>query len=233
MATPTADPALGYLARSAIFGELDDTARLAVRQRMRPGKYGGGQLIFSRGDVGDDIFLVMAGKVKLSIMTSEGRELSLIHAGPGDVFGEIAALDGGERTADATAITDCQVLVLPKKALSSLMLDQPEIAEGLIRFLCKRLRDTDNKLEAIALHAIEVRLARFFLTLLADKPLTRGKATIALGMSQSDLGLLIGASRPKVNGALSLLEADGAITKQGSDWLCDVARLRQAADADE
>ena len=79
--------------------------RKAVAREMRPEAYDAGQVMYSRGDPGRDVYLVTAGRVRLSVLTVEGRELSFSHAEAGAVFGEIAALDGGARTADATAVT--------------------------------------------------------------------------------------------------------------------------------
>ena len=102
----------------------------------------------------------------------------------------------------------------------------------MINFLCARLRDTDQQLEAIALHPIEVRLARLFLSAIKLQGLTpkAGRVELAMGMSQSEVGLLIGASRPKVNGALATLEGSGAITKTESGFTCSVDRLEQVAE---
>jgi CRP-like cAMP-binding protein len=168
------------------------------------------------------------------VLTSEGRELSFDHAGPGHVFGEIATLDGGERTAGATAISRVQAMALPQEVMLELIGRNPKVAMAAIRFLCQRLRDTDQKFEAIALYRIEVRLARLMLSVLKLQSVTPkdGKARLDLGMSQSELGLLIGASRPKVNMALTALEDMGAITKSGSAYICDIEELKGIADTE-
>src|SRR5690606_38553030 len=92
------------LARTALFGNLDGGDRTAIVGRMRRVQFGANQMIFSRGDPGKEIYLVLEGRIRLSVLSAEGRELSFAHAGPGELFGEIATLDGGERTAGATAI---------------------------------------------------------------------------------------------------------------------------------
>jgi CRP-like cAMP-binding protein len=101
----------------------------------------------------------------------------------------------------------------------------------MLRFLCGRIREADQQLEAIALYPIEGRLARFFLAAAQQKgeEPRQGRLTIDFDMSQSELALLIGASRPKVNTALSLLEAGGALTRKGGRIECDLAELRQIA----
>jgi CRP-like cAMP-binding protein len=190
------------------------------------------QMIFSRGDPGREIYLVLEGRIRLSILSSDGRELSFAHAGPGSVFGEIATLDGGERTAGATAISKVQAMALPQRAMLDLIENNPKVATAAIRFLCTRLRETDQRLEAIALHRIEVRLARLMLSALKlQSPVAEGKnVPLDLGMSQGELALLIGASRPKVNIALTMLEDMGAITRSGAKLNCDTQVLQNIAD---
>jgi CRP-like cAMP-binding protein len=108
----------------------------------------------------------------------------------------------------------------------------PKVATAAIRFLCERLRETDQRLEAIALHRIEVRLARLLLSALRlQTPPAKGKGVMFdLGMSQGELALLIGASRPKVNIALTMLEEMGAISRVGSQLKCDTDVLESVAD---
>jgi len=220
------------LGKSALFGSLADTDRAAIAARMRRVDFEPDQMIFSRGDPGREIYLVLEGRIRLSILSSDGRELSFAHAGPGNIFGEIAALDGGERTAGATAISRVQAMALPQRAMMELIENNPKVGLAAIRFLCTRLRETDQRLEAIALHRIEVRLARLMLSALKlQSPGAAGKdVALDLGMSQGELALLIGASRPKVNIALTMLEDMGAITRAGSDYTCDLEILESVAD---
>ena len=154
------------LGKSALFGSLAETDLTAIAGRMRRVQFESDQMIFSRGDAGREIYLVLEGKIRLSILSSDGRELSFAHAGPGSIFGEIATLDGGERTAGATAITRVTAMALPQRATMELIENNPKVAMATIRFLCTRLRETDQRLEAIALHRIEVRLARLLLSAL-------------------------------------------------------------------
>jgi CRP-like cAMP-binding protein len=165
-------------------------------------------------------------------LSSDGRELSFDHAGPGSVFGEIATLDGGERTAGATAITKVQAMSLPQRALLDLIESNPKVALAAIHFLCSRLRETDQRLEAIALHRIEVRLARLLLSALKlQSPSAKGdKVPVDIGISQGELALLIGASRPKVNIALTTLEEMGAISRTGTKIFCNPSVLESVAD---
>ena len=222
------------LGKSALFGSLAETDRGAIASGMRRVQFDPDQMIFSRGDPAREMYLVLEGKVRLSILTSDGRELSFAHAGPRNIFGEIATLDGGERTASATAISRVQAMVLPQRAMLDLVENNPKVAVAAIRFLCTRLRETDQLLEAIALHRIEVRLARLLLSALKLQVATAtGKEVpLDLGMSQGELALLIGASRPKVNIALSQLQDMGAITGEGPKLVCNSDMLQEIAETE-
>lgn len=222
------------LGRTPLFGSLDEAERRTIADEMREVTFDPGQVIFARGDAGREIYLVVSGRVRISVLTAEGRELSFAHAEPGSIFGEIAMLDGGPRSADATAVGKVSALSLSKPAFKRLMETEPPVAEAAVRFLCARIRDADQQLEGIALYPIEGRLARFFLAAARTKApdLEEGRVTIDLPMSQSELALLIGASRPKVNTALSMLEQSGALERNGSRIICDLEELQAIAGAE-
>src|SRR6185503_15543130 len=222
------------LGKSALFGSLAEPDLTAIAGRMRRVQFESDQMIFSRGDPGREIYLVLEGKIRLSILSSDGRELSFAHAGPGSIFGEIATLDGGERTAGATAITRVTAMALPQRAMQELIDNNPKVAGAAIRFLCTRLRETDQRLEAIALHRIEVRIARLLPSALKlHAPTAEGaNLPLDLGMPQGELALLIGASRPKVNIALTMLEDMGGITRKGAKLLCNTDVLQNIAETE-
>ncbi len=219
--------ALDALAKAPLFGTLDAIGLAAVAQELREASFDSGQNIFSRGDPGIDLHIVIKGRVRLSVLTSDGRELSFAHVEPPSIFGELAVFDGRPRSADATAVSKVQTLTLSKTAFSRLLGERPQVAEAAVRFLSARLRDADEQLEAIALHPIEARLARFFLAAARQKD-PNGKServSVSLPISQSELALLVGASRPKVNAALAVLEAEGAIERKGAIVVCDIVAL--------
>lgn len=226
--------AADLLGRVALFGALDADGRAAVAQELREVSYDAGQVIFSRGDAGAELYIVAKGRVRLSVLTADGKELSFAHAEAPSVFGELAVFDGRPRSADATAVGKVQALSLSKAAFGRLMASTPAVALAAIKFLSQRLRDADEQLEAIALHPIEGRLARFFLAQARQKDPSgaQDRVTLTLPISQSELALLVGASRPKVNAALAVLEADGSITRKGQDVICDVDSLGAIAGMD-
>src|SRR5262245_1640422 len=218
------------LMRTDLFGGLSPDELAACAAAFRELRFKKGELVFARGDPGARLYLVVEGRVRLAVATEEGRELSFRHATAGELFGEIAALDGSPRTADATALTDVIAFALDHQAFRNLWSTHPGISAGVIAFLCRRVRDTSSQLEAIALHPLEVRLARFLLYTLGNAQAAPGKRVpLDLGFSQGELAQLLGASRPKVNTALGALESMGAIVRTLDRLFCDPAKLAQVA----
>jgi CRP/FNR family transcriptional regulator, cyclic AMP receptor protein len=223
------------LGRTDLFRSLSEADRAAVAAQMREATYESGQLICGRGDAGEALYLVVEGRVRLSVLSAEGRVLSFGHAGRGDIFGEIAALDGQTRTADATALMRATIMVLARSSLKRLMETRPQLAQAAIDFLCRKLRRTSEQIEAIALHSTQVRLARFLLAAIAMKGQGEGNlrpVVVDLGMSQTELGMLLGASRSKVNEALATLERLGAARHTGRHLECNVVVLQDIAQGD-
>lgn len=214
------------LGTTDLFKDLapDDLATCALS--FREVRFGKGQILFGRGDAGTHLYVVAEGQVRLAIATSEGRELSFQIAKAGDLIGEIAVLDGRLRSADATALSSVTAYALERNAFRELWSAHPSISSAVISFLCWRLRDASDRLEAIALYPMEVRLARFLLVALGNRQAPPGRrAPLELGFTQSELALLLGASRPKINVALGVLENAGAIGRTSDRLFCDPEKL--------
>lgn len=210
--------------------ELDAIAMLDAIALVR--HWRSGETIFQRGDDGDYMIVVTDGRIKLSLLTASGRELTLRHADAGDIVGELSLLDGAPRSADATAVTPCEGMMLMRGDFDRLRTQYPQTASSLIRYLAQRLRGTTDQLESIALFEIEARLARFLLLTIQqyfgddipDAPQLR------LDLSQTELAGVLGASRPKVNRAIAALEESGAIMRIGPVLSCHPQRLATIAE---
>jgi CRP-like cAMP-binding protein len=209
--------------------EIADCARL-----FREVRFDRGEMLFARGDDSTHLYVLGDGRVRLAVSSEEGRELSFRVAGVGDLFGELGVLDGSPRSADATALTAVVAYALERNAFRSLWSSRSAIGANVVAFLCRRLRETTNQLESIALHPLHVRLARFFLFALAGRQAAPSKRVpLDLGFSQGELAQLLGASRPKVNAALGELEGAGAIGRTLDRFFCDPAKLAEIARLDD
>ena len=220
----------GLLANAELFQLLPADEQRACADKFRAVRFEKGQILFSRGDTGTHLYLVAEGQVRLAIATSEGRELSFQIATTGELIGEIAVLDGGPRSAEGTALTSVAAYSLERNAFRELWSAYPAISSAVISFLCRRLRGTSDRLEAIALYPMEIRLARFLLVALGNREAPPGRrVALELGFTQGELALLLGASRPKINAALGTLENAGAIRRTSDRLFCDPAKLSQIA----
>jgi CRP-like cAMP-binding protein len=219
------------LARTDLFGGLDVAERAACARAFVETRFTAGQCLFARGDAGASAYLMAEGQVRLSMVTVDGRELSVRVASSGDLIGEIALLDAGPRTADAVALSAGRAFTIGRSDFDRLLESQPQLARAVVRFLCHRLRATTDQLEAIALYSIEARLARFLLVLIGDaRPAPGMRVPIELGFSQGELARLLGSSRPKVNMALGALEKAGAVKRTSDRLFCDPAMLATLAE---
>lgn len=128
------DPA-DLLARTPLFGALDEPSRKAVALELRDAAFEPGQIIFSRGQAGSELHIVTKGRVRLSVLTADGRELSFAHVEAPSIFGELAVFDGRPRSADATAVNKVETLMLSKTAFLRLLGTRPAVGEAAVRFL--------------------------------------------------------------------------------------------------
>ena len=230
---PGSAPAnLSFWRSFPIFESLGPESLTRIAAAASSQCWAAGALLFQRGDRGDYLVALASGRVRLAITTPQGRELTLRYAGPGDLLGEMALFDAEPRSADAVAAVGTLGCVLHRSAFRRIADSDPALIEGATRWLCRRLRETTDQLESIVLYNLEPRLARFLLLTLRqihgdDLP---PHPALRLGISQSDLAAVLGASRPKVNQALQGLRDAGAVGGDGTVLLCDVAALRRIAE---
>jgi len=187
--------------------ELDEILKFASDRRVRRG-----QTIFQRGDNGSSLMAVLRGRVRISSVSGDGKELTLNVINTGEIFGEIALLDGQPRSADAVAIEDTVLLVVERRYFLPFLRQREDLCLRLLAVLCSRLRRTSTALEEIALFDLPVRLARVLLKLAEDygRPGPTG-TRIDLKLSQRDLSNLVAASRESVNKLLRAWRETGTV----------------------
>lgn len=175
--------------------ELEDLLSLASRHDMAKG-----QTLLLQGDPGDALFILLAGNAKVTMVSTNGREITLDYADPGSVLGEIAVLDGGERSASVIALSKGSYLRLTRAAFETFVERQPGVAWRLMRELARRLRQTNATVESDRAFASGPRLARFLQRLTLSGS---ADGRLRLNLSQSDLGSFAGMSRENINRQLS------------------------------
>jgi CRP-like cAMP-binding protein len=159
-----------------------------------------GTVIFRKGDAGSNLFVVSAGAVRISVPSEQGKDAVLNLIIPGEVFGEIAFLDGKQRAADAVAVENCELVVIERRDFMPLLQKYPEIATRLLEILCDRLRRTSEQVEDIVFFGIEVRLAKALLYLYRHA--APGSPKHQIRITQREISEMIGASRESTNRVL-------------------------------
>ena len=132
------------LRRGPLFARLPNEEIDAILKYAAIRRYAANAQIVCKGDPGSTMMAVLRGRVVIRAPSSEGKEVILNIINAGEIFGEIALLDGKERTADATAMTDCELLVVARRSFLPL-LERPVIARELLSVLCERLRRTTEQ----------------------------------------------------------------------------------------
>jgi CRP/FNR family cyclic AMP-dependent transcriptional regulator len=205
---------------------LDDILALSVTRRLADG-----EVLFLRGEAGTGLYGVLAGSVKITVSSATGKELMLGVMGPGEVFGEIALLDGGTRTANAIALGAATVLVVPHRQFRAFLVKRPELCVYFLDILCERLRSTNARLEDVAFLGLPARLAKVLLNLAAGQgPGKDGGITLRSRVSQQALGQLVGSSRESVNKQLQVWRKAGWLdVEKGRITIRQAAHLEKAA----
>src|SRR5258708_4370119 len=148
-----------------------------------------GTTIFARGDAGTCLFAVCAGTVKITNRSLDGKDAVFNLINVGEIFGEIALLDGGPRTADAMAMTDCELMVIDRREFVPLVESRPDIALRLIEVLCGKLRHTSEQIEDMMVLDCPARLDKTVLRLAGNSEFSsQGRVTI----TQREHGQIIG-----------------------------------------
>ena len=157
-------------------------------------------VLFRKGDPGTNMMVVLRGRVKVCTHSEDGKELVLNLFSPGDVFGEIALLDGADRTADAVTIDDCDLLVLERRDFLPFLRSHPDACLKLMAVLCQKLRQTSELLEEALFLEGPSRLAKRLVHLAEafGRPVSDG-VQINLQLSQQQLGNMVGMSRESMN----------------------------------
>ncbi|MDQ4136521.1 MAG: Crp/Fnr family transcriptional regulator [Pseudomonadota bacterium] len=199
------------LANHEFFRGLPSRIIERLASHVRQSRYGADRRIFSKGDEGHGLLAVLSGVVKISVPSEDGKEIVLNLIGAGEVFGEIALLDGGARTADATALSDCEILVLDRRDVLPILMDEPIVCLKFLEVISRRLRRTTEQVEDLSFGEPSVRLAKALLRLAKvqgtiDHPRPR------VAITQKELGHTIGLSRERTNWYLREWEKAGYLT---------------------
>lgn len=208
MATAPVGFSLVVLRNVALFsglddGELEKLSKVSGRKRAERGAF-----VVRAGESTDSLYVLLAGRAKVTNTDEEGREIILAWLGPGEFFGEMGLIDGSPRSANVVAAEPCELLFLSKEAFQRCLQDNFQVAQKLMKTLVLRLREADRKIESLALLDVYGRVARLLLDM---SEVIEGRRVVKKKVSKQDMAKMIGASREMVSKVMRDLELSGYI----------------------
>lgn len=212
-----------------LFSVLDEEERAMLFERLMPRRLLKGQPVFLQGDPGDEMYLLLEGRVRICCESLSGREITLALLDNGGFFGEMALLDGLNRSATALAESACRLLVLRRVDFQDFLKVSPHATIALLSFLSQRLRQANDKIQDLALLTVRQRLA----AVLVDLASREGEVCpegmlLSTGVSHKLLSGLLGTSRETVSRMCAELKDLGLIEQQGRRIIVrDVEGLRE------
>ncbi|HEX6403399.1 MAG TPA: Crp/Fnr family transcriptional regulator [Pseudonocardiaceae bacterium] len=208
------------LARAGIFQGVDPSAVQDLKAALEPVSFPRAHVIFAEGELGDRLYIVLSGKVKIGRRSPDGRENLLAVFGPSDMFGELSIFDPGPRTSTATTVTEVRAVTMDRTALREWIAKRPEIAEQLLRVIARRLRRTNNMLADLIFTDVPGRVAKALLQLAHDFGTQEGgMLRVTHDLTQEEIAQLVGASRETVNKALADFAHRGWLRLEGKSVL--------------
>ena len=217
------------LKKVPLFAGLNDATLAGLAQQLHRRTFKRGTIIFHKDQTGDALYVIESGRIRIFLPTESGEELTVEVAGSGDVFGELALLDGRPRSASAESLEDSAVYTINRSEFTQYVTATPQFAVALIELLSSRLRHVTEYAESLAFLDVHARLARVLLEM-TDRYGVKKNNSVELDfdLTQADLATMVGATRERVNRALAAFRSQGLIELRGRKIaLLDTTRLRQ------
>jgi len=207
----TEESAVELLRRVPLFADLEHEELERFSRVAVPRTFPRGPRVFHEGDSSDACYIVREGEFRVTREHSDGRAITLANLGPGDIFGELAMLDGEARSASVEALGDGELLALPAADVRRLLARHPEITVKLVAALVRRLRAANERISRQSFQTVPGRVAGVLDQLVAEEAPHDGEG-ITIRMNQTDLAQLAGTSRESVSRFLAELERAGVVS---------------------
>jgi len=194
---------------TAQFSRLDDATIRFFEKAAARKKFPKNTILLSKGDKSDSIYILCSGKAKAIARDEQGKEIVLDVIGPGEYFGEMAALDGGPRSATIVTKEPTEVLIISKDDFQNSLSSNPDLMFNLVRVLLERLRKADEKIESLALMNVYGRVASF---LMQSAEPQGAKWVIRESFTHQEIADMVGSSRETVSRTMRELQDAGDIS---------------------
>jgi CRP/FNR family transcriptional regulator len=218
---------LELLRRVPLFSELSAAEIERISSVAVPRSFPRGVRVFHEGDNSDACYIVRSGDLRVTREHSDGRAIALATLGSGDIFGELAMLDGEARSASVETLSDVELLALSATDMRQMLADHSEISVKLIVALTRRLRETNERVARQSFQTVPSRVAGVLAQLIAEDVELEGREGVTVRMTQADLAQLAGTSRESVSRFLATLERAGVVAVgRGRVTVIEPRRLR-------
>ncbi len=206
--------AINFLEKATLFQGLDAQALETIAADFTRREFRAGKAIFFQGDPGSMLYLVESGQVRIFVNGLDGHETSVVLYGrPGEIFGELAIIDGLPRSASAVAVMDTVVHTLSRERFQDYMRRWPPLALNFMKTLTKKVRYNTKQVDSLASMDVSRRLARKLLELGQNYGTAEPQGVrLNTALTQSDLASLIGATRESTNKFLRQFRDNGLIS---------------------
>lgn len=222
----TREQAVAKLRAIPMFSDLSPADLDTFADMVQYRRYPRGAFIFNQHETGSAMYLLAAGRVKVSLASPDGKELALNYLEAPAHFGEMSLVDSEPRSADVIAVTDVELFSLDARDLSAAIQLNPKLALSLIATLSRRLRHTIARLEDMAFHDATHRVMRVMLNVATASYESRGVPVIQ-GLTHYDIATLAGTSRETASRIISSLAREEVVATKGRKIVVDLIRLRE------
>jgi CRP/FNR family cyclic AMP-dependent transcriptional regulator len=218
---------IDLLRRVPLFSELSAEELRGIADVAIPRSFPKGVRVFHEGDRSDACYIVRGGDLRVTREHPDGRAIALATLGTGDIFGELAMLDGEARSASVESLSDCELLALPAADMRRLLAEAPEITVKLVVALTRRLREANERISRQSFQTVPSRVAGVLSQLIAEEAPLDTRDGVTIRMTQADLAQLAGTSRESVSRFLATLERAGVVrVGRGRVTVVEPRRLR-------
>ncbi len=212
----------------SIFSSLPDATISDIAELMKRKSYKKGDTLCSHDEVGDTLYVIESGQVKVSLYNESGKEIILSLLKAGDFFGEMSLLDSQPRSANVIATKPAELLLLKQKDFLDYLSRFPKLALLILKEISKRLRVADEKIGNLALLDVYGRIARYLISLAKSEGVEKEDGFVIENLpTHADIAGLVGTSRETVTRTLAHLQKSGVVQMKGKILFIDRSSLNE------
>jgi len=211
---------LWYINTNKLFSGLSEEKRAGMASMLRPVNIKKKSFIYNMGDSAEKIYILKEGRIKITRLTEDGKELTIDILEPGDIFGEMVIAGESERETSAEALEDSFICAMGKNDFERFIAENPGVSMGITKWFGSRIRKVESRLENLIFHDVRARLLSLFNDL-GEKygEDTPGGKKITIHLSHQEIANLIGATRETVTLELNNLKREGKLIVEDKEFI--------------